>query len=93
MWAHLGTLLSIKKIPLATELENTALQQEWQAAITAVHPQAAPHTTYVGLTNNVLHVRVDDALWVGELELHKQLLQTKLNAKRTRPIARIIFRL
>jgi hypothetical protein len=93
MWLDITTLLNIKKATIKPGLDGAYIKDAWREAILAVYPNAQAHTACDGVFSNILRVRVDDALWVGELEMHKQALTRHLNKKRARAIQKIVFTL
>lgn len=93
MWLDIATLLTIKKATIKPGLDGAYIKNAWREAIFSVYPNAESHTTCEGVFGHILRIRVDDALWVGELEVHKLALARHLNKKRAHAIQKIVFTL
>ena len=86
MWISLGKLINKKGQAYAGKLENARLSSNWSAVIKNIHPKAASYTQYKDLKKDTLYIRVEDAIWVGELEFYKEKLKKSLNEKRKDPV-------
>ena len=86
MWIGLGKLINKKRQAYAGKLENAQLASNWAVVIKNVHPKAAPYTQYKDIKKDTLYIRVEDAIWVGELEFYKEKLKKSLNQKRKDPV-------
>ncbi|MEX2144969.1 MAG: DciA family protein [Candidatus Spechtbacterales bacterium] len=93
MWVGLGNLLNKKRELFGEKIEDAQLSSVWNDTIKNIHPKAAPYTHYKDFKKNTLYIRVEDAIWAGELEFYKENLKQSINDKRKNPVQTIKFTL
>ncbi|OGZ60983.1 MAG: hypothetical protein A2919_00575 [Candidatus Spechtbacteria bacterium RIFCSPLOWO2_01_FULL_43_12] len=93
MWIGLGKLIIKKRESFAGRIEDAQLASNWSAVIKNIHPKAAPYTHYKDFKKDTLYIRVEDAIWAGELEFYKEKLKRSLSEKRKNPVRSIRFTL
>lgn len=91
MWNNLSSLIYRKKGSFRGKLEDASLAAVWKETIQQAHPHASPYTEYQYIKNKTLYVKVNDVIWISELETKKHELRSKINRKRTNPIKAIRF--
>jgi len=91
MWSNLSGLIYRKKNAFQGKLEDASLATVWKEVIQQTHPGASPYTEYQQLKNKTLYIRVNDVVWISELEIQKNDLKNKINQQRSNPITGIKF--
>lgn len=93
MWSHLSVLVNKKTKQFSGHLENAQLAMLWSGTVKEMYPEAPYYAEYQNIKNNHLFVKVNDTIWINELEANKNILLSKINQKRSHKIQNIHFSL
>lgn len=91
VWISLSNLTHKKAKDLNRDLENVNLPHAISEIINEVYPKAVKFVEYKNIEEDILFLEVQNPIWIGELNKHKEEIKEKINLGRSRVIKNIKF--
>jgi len=93
MWISIAALSYKRSLGFKPSFDRAQLPMRWGEVFAELYPGAVGATSYEGIKNKVVTVRVQDPLWIGELSAQKERLRAALSVGQKDPVLDIKFTL